>query len=95
MFSSWKGNTVRAGKWLASTAGIFALFATSIIRSDTVGHIMLALCAILAFATTYYSVAAMRCKLATKKDFWAGFVILVASGAIFLYSTVTLLNANQ
>lgn len=94
--TTWNGNTVRAGKLLAITVGIFALFAVSAgMRWNIGGHILSALCAILACATTYHGVAAMRCKLAAKKDFWAGFAIFLIGGAIGIISIVSLWNELQ
>ncbi len=104
MITTWNSNTVRAGKMLAITAGILVLYAAcSLVQLEyllllgesvfvSVGYIMLVSCTIFAFMTTYYGVGAMRCKQATKKDFWAGFAIVIIGGAIMTLSTAMLWN---
>lgn len=86
--TTWNSNTIRAGKRLALTIGAFVLcFVTSELQ-----EYMLALSAALAFITTYYGIAAIRCKHAQKQDVWAGIGITLIAGAVGCFSIVRLVN---
>ena len=105
MSTTWNSNTVQAGKWMALTLGAFAFLAASDqMRAEHllvpfgesvyrgVGFAILTCIAMLALVTTYFSVAAMRCKASEKKDVWAGFLVFLVSGLMFVAMVFALSN---
>ncbi len=105
MLTTWNSNTIRAGMWLAATLGFFAFLAASDqMRAEHllvpygesvyrgVGFVILTFIAMLALVTTYFSVAAIRCKASEKKDVWAGFIMFLVSGCMFVVMVFALSN---